>query len=62
MIIDRYIFEKFYELMIDSNASRTFIAKYEQYLAFKKHDIDFSTGLNINKTGAVHVQFDIESI
>ncbi len=62
MIIDRYIFERFYKLMIDSSASRTFIAKYEQYLAFKKNDIDFFTDLNINKTDAVHVQFKIESI
>jgi hypothetical protein len=62
MIIDRYIFEKFYELMIDSETSRIFTAKYEQYLAFKKHDIDFSIDLNINKTDAVHVQFEIESI
>ncbi len=62
MIIDRYISEKFYELMIDSEVSRTFTAKYEQYLAFKKHDIDFSTDLNINKVDAVHVQFEIELI
>ncbi len=62
MIIDRYIFEKFYELMIDSETSRTFTAKYKQYLAFKKHDIDFSIDLNINKIDAVHVQFEIESI
>jgi hypothetical protein len=62
MIINRYISEKFYELMIDSEASRTFTTKYEQYLAFKKHDIDFFTDLNINKIDAVHVQFEIESI
>jgi hypothetical protein len=48
--------------MIDSDASRTFTARYEQYLAFKKHDIDLSTDLNINKIDAVHVQFEIESI
>jgi hypothetical protein len=62
IIIDRYISEKFYELMIDSNASRTFIARYEQYLTFKKQNIDLSIDLNINKTDAVHVQFEIESI
>ncbi len=62
MIIDGYIFKNFYELMIDSETSRTFTAKYEQYLAFKKQDIDSSLDLNINKADAVHVQFDIESI
>jgi hypothetical protein len=48
--------------MIDSEASRTFTTKYEQYLAFKKHDIDSFIDLNINKTDAIHVQFKIKSI
>jgi hypothetical protein len=61
-IMNRYIFEKFCELMIDLDVSRNFTARYEQYLAFKKHDIDSSIDLDINKVGAVHVQFEIESI
>ncbi len=36
MIFDRYISEKFYEMMIDSNVSTKSTAKYEQYLAFNK--------------------------
>ncbi len=60
MIIDRYIFEKFYKLMIDSNFSRTFTAKYEQYLAYHKNNKN--DVMNINKIETVHVQFEIESI
>jgi hypothetical protein len=60
MIIDRYIFERFYELMIDSEASKTFTAKYKQYLAYHKDNKD--DVINISKTKAIHVQFDIESI
>jgi hypothetical protein len=37
MILDRYISEKFYEVMIDSSASTKSIAEYDQYLAFKNH-------------------------
>jgi hypothetical protein len=61
MIIDRYIFERFYSLMIDSNVSKTFTARYKQYLALKKHD-DLTIDLNVNKVDVIHVQFDIESI
>jgi hypothetical protein len=61
MISDRYIFEKFYEIMIDSSVSTKSTAEYDQYLAFKKYKIDSSIELNITKTDAVNVQFDIES-
>jgi hypothetical protein len=60
MIIDRYIFEKFYELMIDSKASRTFTTEYEQYLAYHKDNKD--DVMNISKAETIHVQFEIESI
>ncbi len=60
IIIDCYISKKFYELMIDLNASRTFTAKYEHYLAYHKNNkIDV---MNINNTETVHVQFELESI
>ncbi len=59
-IIDRYISEKFYELMIDSSASRNSTARYGQYLAFK--NVKLSIDLNVNKADAAHVQFEIESI
>ncbi len=59
MIFDRYIFEKFYEIMINSNASTKSIAEYEQYLTFNK--IDLFIDLNLFKTETVNVQFDIES-
>jgi hypothetical protein len=60
MIFDRYISEKFYEIMIDSSASTKSIAEYEQYLAFNK--IDLFIDLNLSRAEAVNVQFDIESV
>jgi hypothetical protein len=59
IIFDRYISEKFYEVMIDSNASTKSIAEYEQYLAFNK--INSIIDLNLFRTEAVNVQFEIES-
>jgi hypothetical protein len=59
MILDRYISEKFYEMMIDSNASTKSTAEYEQYLAFNK--MNLTIDLNLSRTEAVNVQFDIES-
>ncbi len=59
MIIDRYTFAVFYEIMIDSKASIRFIVDYEQYLAFIKNT---SIDLNHTKTDIVNVQFEIESI
>jgi hypothetical protein len=59
MIFDRYISEKFYEMMIDSNASTKSTAEYEQYLTFNK--MNFTIDLNLSRTEAVNVQFDIES-
>jgi hypothetical protein len=61
MIFDRYISEKFYEMMIDSSASTKSTAEYEQYLAFKKHNIDLTIDLNFFKTETMNVQFDIKS-
>ncbi len=61
MISDRYIFEKFYEMMIDSSASTKSIAEYDQYLAFKNYKIDSFIDLNHIRTETVNVQFDIES-
>jgi hypothetical protein len=59
MIFDRYISEKFYEMMIDSGASAKSTAEYEQYLAFNK--MNLTIDLNSSKAEAVNVQFDIES-
>jgi hypothetical protein len=61
MIFNRYISEKFYEIMIDSSASTKSTAEYDQYLAFKKNKIDSSVDLDLSRTDAVNVQFDIES-
>ncbi len=36
IIIDRYTFEMFYDIMIDSDVSTRSTAEYDQYLAFKK--------------------------
>ncbi len=59
MIIDRYTFAVFYDIMIDSRASVRSIVDYEQYLAFIK---DISINLNHIKIEAVNVQFEIESV
>jgi hypothetical protein len=59
MIFDRYISEKFYEMMIDSSASTKSVAEYEQYLAFNK--INSIIDLNFFRTETVNVQFEIES-
>jgi hypothetical protein len=61
MIFDRYISEKFYEMMIDSSASTKSTAEYGQYLAFKKNKIDSSIDLDLSRADAVNVQFGIES-
>jgi hypothetical protein len=61
MTFHRYIFEKFYEVMIDSSASTKSIVEYDQYLAFKNHKIDSFIDLNHTRAETVNVQFDIES-
>jgi hypothetical protein len=55
MIFDDYISEKFYEMMIDSNASTKSTAEYDQYLVFKKHKIDSSIDLNDTKIETVNI-------
>jgi hypothetical protein len=59
IIIDRYTFNVFYDIIIDSRASTRSIVDYEQYLAFIKNT---SIDLNRAKTEAVNVQFELESI
>jgi hypothetical protein len=61
MIFNRYISEKFYEMMIDSSASTKSTAEYDQYLAFKKNKIDSSVDLDLSRAETVNVQFEIES-
>jgi hypothetical protein len=60
MITDRYTFEMFYDIMIDSDVFRQSTVNYEQFLAYQKHNKnDF---IDIIKAEAVNVQFEIESI
>jgi hypothetical protein len=61
MILDRYISKKFCEMMIDSNASTKSTAEYDQYLTFKKNYTDSYVDLDLSRTKAVNVQFNIES-
>jgi hypothetical protein len=61
IITDRYTFEVFYGIMIDSDASTRSTAEYGQYLAFKRGNTDPSADLNPIKADAVNVQFEIES-
>jgi hypothetical protein len=56
----RYISEKFYEIMIDSDVSKFSIADYEQYLAFIRNNKNET--INTIKTEAIHVQFEIDFI
>ncbi len=57
IIIDRYTFDVFYDIMIDLKASVRSIIDYEQYLAFIKN---IFIDLNRTKTEAVNLQFEIE--
>ncbi len=59
IIIDRYIFAVFYDIMVDLSASIQSIVDYEQYLTFIKN---IFIDLNHIKTDIVNVQFEIESI
>ncbi len=59
IIINRYTFAIFYEIMIDSTTLIRSIVDYEQYLTFIKNT---SIDLNRIKTDIVNVQFEIESI
>ena len=57
---ERYSAAKFYEIMIDTSASRHFTAKYDQYLTYEKYYDDIS--IDIQKANVVQVQFDIDAI
>jgi hypothetical protein len=59
IIIDRYTFEMFYDIMIDSDISTRSTTEYDQYLALKKSNTDSSVDLNSIKADAVNVQFGI---
>ncbi len=50
MTLNRYISEKFYEVMIDSSAFTKSTVEYNQYSAFKNHKIDSSIDLNHTKS------------
>ena len=56
---ERYTEEKFFGIMIDTGASRYSTIGYGQFLAYNKIT---ETVINLTKSGAVHVQFDIRSI
>jgi hypothetical protein len=56
MTFDRYISERFYEMMINSSASTKSTAEYNQYLAFKNHKIDSFIDLNHIKTETMNDQ------
>jgi hypothetical protein len=59
IIIDRYTFEMFYDIMINSKASIRSIIDYEQYLTFIKNTF---IELNSIKVETINVQFEIKSI
>jgi hypothetical protein len=60
IIIDRYTFDTFYEIMIDSSVFRRFTVNYEQFLAYQKNNKNDL--IDVIKTKTINVQFEIESI
>ena len=59
VVSDRYISDEFYEIMIDTEASKYSTAGYGQYFAYKAiHEIN----IDFIKTEVIYVQFEIESI
>lgn len=57
---NQYLSDKFYRLMIDTNAFKYFTMGYKQFMAFTR-DIKYTT-IDIFKVGAIYVQFGICSI
>lgn len=57
---DQYLSDKFYRIMINTNASKHSTVSYGQYIAYIK-DIK-NTTIDISKADAIYVQFDIDSI
>ena len=60
VVSDRYTSDEFYEIMIDTNASKYSTVGYGQYLAYKAINDDAT--INSTKAGAIYVQFEIGSI
>ena len=60
VVSDCYISDEFYEIMIDTKASKFSTADYEQYLAYKA--INDNVTINSIKAEAIYVQFEIDSI
>ena len=59
VISDRYISNEFYEIMIDTDASKYSTVDYEQYLAYKTiHEVNIDS----TKARTIYVQFGIGSI
>lgn len=52
-----YLSNKFYEIMINTNASNHFIAAYGQFITYKR-DIKYMI-IDISKVDAIHIQFSI---
>ena len=50
---NRYLFDKFYRIMINIGASKHFTAGYKQFMAYTR-DIKYTT-IEISKAGAIHV-------
>jgi hypothetical protein len=60
MIIDRYTFEMFYDIMIDSDVFRRSAVDYKQFLAYQKNNKNDL--IDTIKAETVNVQFEIGSI
>lgn len=60
IVINQYFLDKFYKIMIDTKVLKHFTADYQQYIAYARDIKDIT--IDISKTNAIHVQFDIGSI
>ena len=56
VVSDRYISNEFYEIMIDTDASKYSTVDYEQYFAYKTI---YDVNIDSSKAETIYVQFDI---
>ena len=59
IVTERYTAKEFYDIMIDTGASKRSTVGYGQFLVYSK---DSQISINTKNAGAVHVQFGIDSI
>ena len=61
IVTERYTVKRFYNIIIDTNASKHFTIDYEQFLIYNKNNNE-QIFINTKNVKVVHVQFEIDSI